>query len=57
MSQYPIVILDNDEQRADFFESRFLRDEHHVDIYKNITALLDKTEQHREAAFLIVRYG
>ena len=53
MSQYPIVILDNDEQRADFFESRFLRDEHHVDIYKNITALLDKTEQHREAAFLI----
>ena len=23
MSQYPIVILDNDENRADFFESRF----------------------------------
>jgi Domain of unknown function (DUF4388) len=53
MSQYPIVILDNDENRADFFESRFLRDEHQVDIYKNITALLENTQKHKEAAFLV----
>ena len=53
MSQYPIVILDNDENRADFFESRFLRDEHQVDIYKNITTLLENTKQHKEAAFLV----
>jgi len=53
MSQYPIVILDNDETRADFFESRFLRDEHQVDIYKNITSLLKNTNQHKEAAFLV----
>ena len=53
MSQYPIVILDSDEDQADFFESRFLRDEHKVDLYKNITALLENSEQHKEAAFLV----
>lgn len=53
MSQYPIVILDNDEKRADFFESRFLRDEHEVDIYKNIKPLLENAQKHKEAAFLI----
>jgi hypothetical protein len=53
MSQYPIVIIDTDQKRTDFFESRFLRDEHHVDIYNDINTAVKNSVKHKEAAFLV----
>lgn len=53
MPEYPIVVIDTDEERADYFESRFLLDEHTVDIYSDINSATKNSSQHKEAAFIV----
>lgn len=53
MSNYPIVIIDTDQERSDFFEIRFLRDEHTVDIYNDINTVSENSAKHKDAAFLV----
>ena len=53
MPEYPIVVIDTDEERADYFRSRFLRDEHNVDIYSDINSATKNSSQHKEAAFIV----
>ncbi len=53
MPEYPIVVIDTDEERADYFKSRFLRDEHNVDIYNDIISATKNSAQHTDAAFIV----
>jgi hypothetical protein len=52
MSQYPVVILDTDESRTEYFENMFKKDEHVVSIHNTIGSTIQHTNKSDKVAFL-----